>query len=162
MLLAIQIRQCDGEVNRREDNRVRARHDTDCKNCEIVGGSLNQLNRCQRTLLIARINIYKNNFGVNILNLTEDRIGWPSWKSSKAEDRMAYLSAVQTMPEHWQAVFVFCQERNGYALHGRPFFIRILVLGNGMALQNVRQVTLVLFTILRTDVLCMVQPPKLA
>jgi hypothetical protein len=56
------------------------------------------------------------------------------------------------MPEHWQAVFVFCQERDGYALHGRPFIIRILVLGNGMALQNVRQVTLVLFTILRTDV----------
>ena len=79
------------------------------ENGDLQSSVANQLNRSDRPLRIVRCDINQHDFGAQVLNLTQDGVGWAGRKTDVTEDNAGQRSLLQTVLQGGQMVLVLRQ-----------------------------------------------------
>ena len=79
---------------------------------------MDQFDGVHGALHALRINVDQYDFGANILNLAQDRVGRAGGKPHVPKDIAAHLGTLQPLLEDREPFFVLGKEGDRYAMHG--------------------------------------------
>src|SRR6267154_2907435 len=98
-------------------DRRRVKHLSIRENGDLQSRVANQLNRSDRPLRFVRCDINQHDFGPQVLNLTQDGVGWAGWKTDVTEDNAGQRNLVQTLLQRGQMLPVLRQEGYSNPMH---------------------------------------------